>query len=148
MGDRGKQGQMHTDRGRIGSAGGVSTPQNCIFGTAAKHFPLARLEDHAIKLKPDAPQTINCKVYPLTHAEREATAKFLKENEVLKYIEKTDSPWLTPWFFIKKKDGTLRPIQDYHEVNRWMIRDVYPIPQIEQILEGLHGKEIFTALDI
>jgi hypothetical protein len=37
--------------------------------TAAKHFPPARLEDHAIKLKPDAPQTINCKVYLLTHAE-------------------------------------------------------------------------------
>jgi Reverse transcriptase (RNA-dependent DNA polymerase) len=28
------------------------------------------------------------------------------------------------------------------------VRDVYPIPQIEQILEGLHGKELFTALDI
>jgi hypothetical protein len=74
-----------------------------------------------IKLKPDAPQTINCKVYPLTHAEREAMAKFLKENEALKYIEKMDSPWSTPWFFIKKKDGTLCPIQDYREVNKWII---------------------------
>jgi hypothetical protein len=77
---------------------------------AAKHFPLARPEDHAIKLKPNAPQTINCKVYPLTHAEREAMAKFLRENKALQYIEKTDSPWSTPWFFIKKKDGTLCPI--------------------------------------
>jgi hypothetical protein len=116
--------------------------------TAAKRFPPAQPEDHAIKLKPDAPQTINCKVYPLTQAEWEATAKFLKENEALRYIKKTDSPWSTPWFFIKKKDGTLRPIQDYREVNKWMIRDVYPIPRIEQILEGLHGKELFTALDI
>jgi Reverse transcriptase (RNA-dependent DNA polymerase) len=87
-------------------------------------------------------------VYPLTHAEWEATVKFLKENEALRYIEKTDSPWSTPWFFIKKKDGTLRPIQDYREVNKWTIRDVYPISRIEQILEGLHGKELFTALDI
>jgi Reverse transcriptase (RNA-dependent DNA polymerase) len=75
-------------------------------------------------------------------------AKFLRENEALRYIEKTDSPWSTPWFFIKKKDRTLRPIQDYHEVNKWTIRDIYPIPQIEQILEGLHGKELFTVLDI
>jgi hypothetical protein len=116
--------------------------------TAAKRFPPARPEDHAIKLKPDAPQTINCKVYPLTHVEREAMAKFLKENEALRYIEKTDSPWSTPWFFIKKKDGTLCPIQDYREVNKWTIQDVYPIPRIEQILEGLHGKELFTTLDI
>jgi RNase H-like domain found in reverse transcriptase/Reverse transcriptase (RNA-dependent DNA polymerase) len=28
------------------------------------------------------------------------------------------------------------------------VRDVYPIPRIEQILEALHGKELFTALDI
>jgi hypothetical protein len=28
------------------------------------------------------------------------------------------------------------------------VRDVYPIPWIEQILEALHGKELFTALDI
>jgi hypothetical protein len=52
-------------------------------------------------------------VYPLTLAEQEATKEFLKENERLGYIEKVDSPWSLPWFFIKKKDGTLRPVQDY-----------------------------------
>jgi hypothetical protein len=75
-------------------------------------------------------------------------ADFIKENTALGYIEKTDSPWSSPWFFIKKKDGTLRPVQDYREVNKWMVWDIYPIPQIEQILEALHGKELFTALDI
>jgi Reverse transcriptase (RNA-dependent DNA polymerase) len=115
---------------------------------AAKCFPPARPEDHTIKLKPNMPTTINCKVYPLSHAELEATAKFLRENEALKYIEKMDSPWSMPWFFIKKKDGVLRPIQDYREVNKWTVQDVYPIPRIEQILKGLHGKELFTALDI
>jgi hypothetical protein len=73
----------------------------------AKCFPLSRLEDHVIKLVPGAPETINCKVYPLMLAEQEATKKFLEENERLGYIEKIDSPWLSPWFFIKKKDGTL-----------------------------------------
>jgi hypothetical protein len=71
------------------------------------HFPPSRPEDHAIKLVPGAPETINCKVYPLMLAEQEATKKFLEENEQLRYIEKTDSPWSSPWFFIKKKDGTL-----------------------------------------
>jgi Reverse transcriptase (RNA-dependent DNA polymerase) len=111
-------------------------------------FPLSWPEDHAIKLIPGAPETINCKVYPLTLAEQEATKKFLEENEHLGYIEKTDLPWSSPWFFIKKKDGMLRPVQDYREVNKWTVRDVYPIPRIEQILESLHGKELFTVFDV
>jgi RNase H-like domain found in reverse transcriptase/Reverse transcriptase (RNA-dependent DNA polymerase) len=114
----------------------------------AKRFPPAWPEDHTIKMKPDAPDTINCKVYPLTKPEREATRKFIEENEALGFIEKTDSPWSMLWFFIKKKDGSLWPMQDYQEVNKWTIRDVYPIPWIKQILEQLEGKELFTALDI
>jgi hypothetical protein len=115
---------------------------------AAKRFPLAWPEDHVIKLKDRAPDTINCKIYPLIKPEQEATKKFIEENEALGFIQKTDSPWSTPWFFIKKKDGSLRPIQDYREVNKWTVHDVYPIPRIEQILEQLEGKELFTALDI
>jgi Reverse transcriptase (RNA-dependent DNA polymerase) len=114
----------------------------------ATRFLPSRPEDHAIKLIPGAPETISCKVYPLTLAEQEATKKFLEENERLGYIEKMDSPWSSPWFFIKKKDGTLRPVQDYREVNKWTVRDVYPIPRIEQILESLHGKELFTIFDV
>ena len=53
-----------------------------------------------------------------------------------------------PWFFMGKKDGGLHPLQDYHIVNSWTIWDVYPIPHIEQILEELKGKILFTALDI
>jgi RNase H-like domain found in reverse transcriptase/Reverse transcriptase (RNA-dependent DNA polymerase) len=60
----------------------------------------------------------------------------------------TNSPYSSPFFFIKKKDGTLRPVQDYREINKWTIHDVYPIPQITHILEQLQGKMLFTALDI
>ena len=67
---------------------------------------------------------------------------------MLQYIEKSDSPWAMLWFFIWKKDGGLCPIQDYQAVNTWTIRDSYPILRIEQILEQLHGKKLFTTLDI
>jgi hypothetical protein len=78
----------------------------------------------------------------------------LDKNLELGYIEECDpskpegAPWSTPWFFTGKKDGGLRPLQDYRVVNSWTIWDVYPIPQIEQILEELEGKMIFTTLDI
>jgi hypothetical protein len=118
---------------------------------AAKRFPPSQPEDHAIKLKPGAPQEINCKVYPLTKPELEATHKFLDDNLALGFMEEcTDggSPWSTPWFFTGKKDGGLRPLQDYRVVNSWTVQDVYPIPRIEQILEELKGKVLFTMLDI
>jgi Reverse transcriptase (RNA-dependent DNA polymerase) len=58
------------------------------------------------------------------------------------------SPWATPCFFVKKKDGTLQPVQDYHIVNECTILDAYPLPQIETILEQLEGKALFMTLDI
>jgi hypothetical protein len=58
----------------------------------AKCFLPALLKDHIIKLKDRAPDTIDCKVYPLIKPEQEATKKFIKENEVLGFIQKTDSP--------------------------------------------------------
>ena len=80
-----------------------------------------------------------------------ATREFLNKNLMLRYIEECDkggSSWSTSWFFTGKKDRGLQPLQDYHVVNSWTIRDIYPIPRIEQILEGLEGKVLFTALDI
>jgi gag-polyprotein putative aspartyl protease len=73
----------------------------------AKHFPPTRANDHAIKLKLGAPDTIDCKVYPLTLVEREATRKWIEENKEKHYIKQSNSPWSTPWFFIKKKDSSL-----------------------------------------
>jgi hypothetical protein len=76
---------------------------------AAKRFPPSRGKfDMEIKLKPDAPDIINCKVYPLTEEGKEITKKFLKEHQEKGYIEQTDSPWSSPWFLIPKADGSSR----------------------------------------
>jgi Reverse transcriptase (RNA-dependent DNA polymerase)/RNase H-like domain found in reverse transcriptase len=120
-----------------------------VFSETATHqFPPSWPEDHAIKFKPDTPDMIKCKTYLLTKPEMEAAKKFLDENQAMGYIEPTNSPYSSPFFFIKKKDGTLWPVQDYREINKWTIRDVYPIPQITHILKQLQGKTLFTALDI
>jgi hypothetical protein len=107
-----------------------------IFSKTVAHcFPPSQLEDHAIKLKLDVPDMIKCKTYPLTKPEMDAAKKFLDKNQAMGYIEPTNFLYLSPFFFIKKKDRSLCPIQDYQEINKWMIRDIYPIPQISHILE-------------
>ena len=80
---------------------------------ATKRFPPSRPKDLVVRLKPGTPDTINCKVYPLARNEIQAAAEFTSKNEELGRIKKANSPWGSPFFFIKKKDGSLRPIQDY-----------------------------------
>ena len=115
---------------------------------AAKRFPPSQPKDLAVRLKLGTPDTINCKVYLLARNEIQAVANFTSKNKELECIKKVNSPWGSPFFFIKKKDGSLRPVQDYRTVNSWTERDMYPMPRIEQILEQLHGKVLFTTLDI
>ena len=72
----------------------------------------------AVWLKPGAPDTIDSKIYPLTHAELEEWHKFVETNKAMGRIQDSKFPWGAPVFFIKKKDGTFRLIQDYREVNK------------------------------
>jgi hypothetical protein len=51
---------------------------------ASKRFPAPRKWDHAIDLKPDAPSSIDCRVYPLSPKEKEAQHAFIEENLRLK----------------------------------------------------------------
>ncbi len=88
---------------------------------AAQRFPLAREEDHIITLKPRAPTTLNCKVYPLTLGESEATKEFLREHLEKGYIVESNSPYASSFFFRKKKDGKLCPIMDYRPLNSWTV---------------------------
>ena len=73
----------------------------------AQRFPQSRPWNHAIQLLPDAPPTLDCKVYPLAPMEQEALDKFLKEHLDKGYIRPSKSPYASPFFFIKKKDGKL-----------------------------------------
>jgi len=72
-----------------------------------------------IPLHPDAPKTINCKIYPLNKEEESYVQEFLKEEEEKGYIYPGASPITSPTFGREKKeDGEKRIIMDYREVNK------------------------------
>jgi hypothetical protein len=54
----------------------------------------------------------------------------------------------SPVFFIKKKDGTLRLVQDYRALNTITIKNKYPLPLISELIEKLRGAKYFTKLDV
>ena len=77
--------------------------------------------DHAINLKPDVPQTLDCKVYPLSPTKDIALQTFIAENLDKGYIQQSKSPYAFLFFFIKKKNGDLHPVQDYRKLNAFTV---------------------------
>ena len=53
-----------------------------------------------------------------------------------------------PFFFVKKKDGSLRPVQDYQKLNEMTIKNRYPLPLISELVNKLKGAKYFTKLDV
>ena len=88
------------------------------------------------------------KVYPLSPDERRATEDFLDENLASGKIRPSNSPQALPFFFVKKKDGGLRPCQDYHYVNEHTIHNAYPLPLISDLVDKLRDAKVFTKFDV
>jgi hypothetical protein len=84
-----------------------------IFSKEKAHrFPESRPWDHKIKMK-EGFEPKSSKNYNLTLAEQLELDKFLKENLEKGYIWPSQSPMASPFVFVSKKDGKLRPCQDY-----------------------------------
>jgi len=115
----------------------------------AQWFPPEREESMAIKLLPNAPTSINCKVYPLNRKEMDILRKFLAEEEKKGYIKQGSLPYTTPVFFVGKKDSEeLQPVMDYQELNKWTERDNNPLPNIRTALENLQEGELYSKFDL
>jgi hypothetical protein len=110
-------------------------------------LPNPKAWDHAIELVPGE-KPFGCKVYPLSPSEQKELDAFLKENLETGRIRPSKSPMASPVFFIKKKDGALRLVQDYRALNAITIKNKYPLPLISELIEKLCGAKYFTKLDV
>jgi hypothetical protein len=54
----------------------------------------------------------------------------------------------SPFFFIKKKYSTLWPVQDYRKLNNMTIKNRYPLPVIQEMINKLQRACYFTTLDM
>jgi hypothetical protein len=115
--------------------------------TAFDSLPERRKWDHAIELERE-PSPGFQKVYPMTLTEQMEMDAFLEEALATGRIRQSKSPLRAPVFFIKKKDGKLRFIQDYRALNAITRKNWYPLPLIDDLIHRLKDMCYFTKLDV
>ena len=64
------------------------------------------------------------------------------------FIRPSTSPWGTPVPFAKKKGKTLRLCIDYRQLNRVTIKNRYPLPSIDDLLDQLRGVRVYSKIDL
>ena len=119
-----------------------------VFGKKqSERMPTRKLWDHAIDVR-EGFMPRKGKVYPLSREEREEVREFVKEQLRKGYIRPSKSPQMVPVFFVGKKDGKKRMVQDYRYLNEWTIKKNYPLPLISDVLENIGIKKLFTKMDL
>ena len=119
-----------------------------VFGKKqSERMPIRKLWDHAIDVKEGfVPR--KGKVYLLSKEEREEVREFVKEQLRKEYIRLFKLPQTALVFFVGKKDGKKRMVQDYRYLNEWTIKNNYPLPLISDVLENIGTKKLFTKMDL
>jgi len=110
-------------------------------------MPTKKLYNHTIDIKKEFVLKKR-KVYPLSREEREEVHKFISEQLRKEYIKLLKLPQITPVFFVRKKNGKKRMIQDYRYLNKWTIKNNYSLSLISDIVENIGMKKVFTKMDL
>jgi hypothetical protein len=100
------------------------------------HLPPHCSYDHTIELKPSFVPKV-AKIYALNPAERETCKAFVDEHLKTRRIVPSKSPQAALFFFVSKKDGGLRPCQDYCYLNSHTVRNAYPLPLIPELINDM-----------
>jgi hypothetical protein len=119
----------------------------------ACYFPVALVVKTSVKFRIKLiPGTVpyHCKrPYHISQHDVPAYKKEMlhqKSIDVLEHVRET--AWGLPGFVRPKKDGTIQTIKDLRELNKCVVREVYPLPRIQDIMHRRRKYRYFTKINI
>jgi hypothetical protein len=86
--------------------------------------------------------------YRVASPELKELKKQLQELLDKGFIRPSISLWGASVLFVKKKDGLMRMCIDYRELNKVTIKNRYPLPRIDDLLDQLQGVRVFSKVDL
>lgn len=110
--------------------------------------PLKSTTDAEHEIDTGDHQPIKSAPYRVSQLERESINTQVEEMLKAGIVKPSSSPWSSPVVMVPKKNGELRFCIDYRRLNAITIRDVYPLPRIDDFLDHLGGATMFTFLDL
>jgi hypothetical protein len=118
-----------------------------VFGPIPPGRPPDRGFEHMIELEAGATPVITT---PYRHPKKfkDKIEKAIKELLAMGHIRPNRSPFASSVVLVLKKDGTLWMCIDYRVLNKKTIKNRYPIPRIDELMDELHGAVFFSKIDL
>ena len=110
---------------------------------------MTKCVEHTLFLRDSTP--IKQRVRPVPYPVRDFVVAEIERLLKLGIISPADPgkcPYASPIVVVSKKDATWRLCVDFRRLNDLTIKDLYPLPRIEEIFTALHGATCFIALDL
>src|SRR4051812_10295306 len=118
-----------------------------VFPDEIPDVPPEREMEFSIDLVPGI-KPISMELYMMSASELIDLKKKLEELLEKKFVRPSVSPWGAPVLLVKKKDGSMRLCIDYRQLNKVTIKNKYPLPRIDDLLDQLKGASVFSKIDL
>ncbi|MCV6575203.1 MAG: reverse transcriptase family protein, partial [Cohaesibacter sp.] len=112
-----------------------------------KGIPPSREVKHRIDVEPGSKPPYR-PPYRLGPAEQDELEEQIKDLLAQGFIRPSCNPYGAPVLFVPKKDGRWWMCIDYRALNKQTVKDRYPLPRIELLLDRLGQARVFSKLDL